>query len=253
MNSVVDVLYIGDHKLQANQYFVGMDSFQVFHKEVRDYEPLLDTLREAEDVDADYLDGPDTMTEFPQSTETLAEYDVVIISDLSRGTLEPHFHPDAIPGPNLLRLVREFVENGGGLVYCGGWMTFQGYQGVGNWQGTPVAETLPVEIQPVYDDRVERPEGAEVSVVDRTHPITEAVGDGSFPVIYGYNRTAGVREGAEMLAEVNGDPLLAAAEHGDGRVVAYTSDPGIQWGLGLVDWDGYSQFWTDTIEWAATQ
>jgi len=245
----MDVLYIGDHKLQANQYFVGMDNFQVFHKQVNDYEPLLETLREAEGVTADYLDGPETMTDFPRSSEELAEYDVLIVSDLSRGTLEPHFYPDAIPGPNLLKLVREFVRDGGSLVYCGGWMTFQGYQGTGNWHGTPVAETLPLDIKPIYDDRVERPEGAEASFVEPDHPILEGVDEASFPPIYGYNETAGVREDATLLARINGDPLLAVTEYGDGRVLAYTSDPGIQWGLGLVEWDRYSAFWTDALEW----
>jgi uncharacterized membrane protein len=128
-------------------------------------------------------------------------------------------------------------------------MTFQGYQGVDNWHGTPVADTLLVEIQPIYDDCVERPEGAEVSAIDRDYPITEAIDQGSFPNVYGYNRTTGVHEGASLLAEVNGDPLLAVTEHGDGRVVACASDPGIQWGLGLVDWEGYSQFWADVINW----
>jgi uncharacterized membrane protein len=120
----MDVLYVGDHKLQANQYFVGADTFQVFHREVTDYEPLKDALSNREGVDIDYLDGPETMTEFPQSVDELAEYDALVVSDLSRGTLEPHFHPDTIPGPNLLRIVRDFVEEGGGLLYCGGWMTF---------------------------------------------------------------------------------------------------------------------------------
>jgi len=244
----MNVLYIGDHKLQANQYFVGMDSFQVFHQEVRDYEPLLDVLRADKDVSADYFDGPDTMTEFPRSVDELSEYDVLIISDLSRGTLEPHFHPDAIPGPNLLRIVRDFVEEGGGLVYCGGWMTFQGYQGVGNWHGTPVADTLPVEIRPIYDDRVERPEGAEVSLVVDSHPVIENITE-PFPNVYGYNRTAGVHDQADLLARVDGDPLLAVTEHGDGRVLAYTSDPGIQWGHDLVDRDEYGTFWGDVLRW----
>jgi Uncharacterized membrane protein len=245
----MDVLYIGDYKLQANQYFVGADSFQVFHKRIRDQEPLLEALRENGDIAADYLDGPDTMTDFPRSTEELGAYDALIISDLSRGTLEPHFHPDSIPGPNLLKNIREFVQSGGGLVYCGGWMTYQGYQGVGNWHGTPVADTLPLEIRPIYDDRVERPEGAVASMVEPDHPVLEAVGDG-FPELYGYNETAGVRKDATLLARVDGSPLLATREYGDGRVVAYTSDPGIKWGLELVEWNEYAQFWSDTLDWA---
>lgn len=249
----MDVLYIGDHKLQANEYFVGADSFKVFHQKVRDYEPLLETLEEAGNVAVDFLDGPDTMTDFPRSVEELAEYDALIISDLSRGTLEPHFHPDTIPGPNLLRIVRDYVEQGGGLVYCGGWMTFQGYQGVGNWHGTLVAETLPVEIRPIYDDRVERPEGAETTIERPDHPVFDSLDHESLPVVYGYNEVAGLRDGATELATVDGNPLLAVTEHGDGRVVTYTSDPGIQWGLDLVDWDSYDEFWLDTLDWATQE
>jgi uncharacterized membrane protein len=52
---------------------------------------------------------------------------------------------------------------------------------------------------------------------------------------------------------VDGDHLLAVTEHGDGRVVAYTSDPGIQWGLGFVDWEGYSQFWTGVLDWISSK
>ncbi|ELZ27539.1 hypothetical protein C475_06455 [Halosimplex carlsbadense 2-9-1] len=249
----MDVLYIGDHKLQANEYYVGADSFKMFHQKIRDYEPLLETLEGATDLSVDFLDGPDTMTDFPRSVEELAEYDALIISDLSRGTLEPHFHPDSIPGPNLLRIVRDFVADGGGLVYCGGWMTFQGYQGVGNWHGTPVADTLPVDIRPIYDDRVERPEGASVTVERPDHPLLDSVEDESLPTIYGYNEVAGLRDDATEIATVDGNPLLAVTEHGEGRVVTYTSDPGIQWGLDLVDWDGYDEFWLDALEWATRQ
>jgi uncharacterized membrane protein len=247
----MDVLYVGDHKLQANEYFVGADSFKVFNKKIRDYEPLLDMLQDASDVSVDFLDGPDTMTDFPRSVEELAEYDTLIISDLSRGTLEPHFHPDTIPGPNMLRIIRDFVEDGGGLVYCGGFMTYQGYQGVGNWQGTLVADTLPVEIQPIYDDRVERPEGAETSVTDRDHPVMDSVGEGSLPEVYGYNEVAGLRDGATELATVDGKSLLAVSEYGEGRVLAYTSDPGIKWGYGMVEWDDYDEFWLDAVNWTS--
>lgn len=246
----MEVLYIGDHKLQANQYYAGAESFQVFHGKVRDYEPLLDALEDAPDVSVDHLDGPDTMTDFPRSVEELAAYDALIVSDLSRGTLEPHFFPDAIPGPNLLRVIREYVEAGGGLLYCGGWMTFQGYQGIGNWAGTPVEAVLPVAIRPVFDDRVERPEGAEVSLTGTDHPVTEGLEDG-LPVVYGYNQTDGVTEGGDALARVDGHDLLAAGEFGDGRTVAYASDPGPKWGYGMMEWDGYGPFWVRALEWVA--
>ena len=245
-----EVLYVGDYKLQANQYLVGADAFQQFHRRVHDYEPLRDALTEASGVAVEYMDSPTAMTEFPRSVEALSAYDALVLSDLSRGTLEPHMHPDTVPGPNLLRIVREFVRAGGALVYCGGWMTYQGYQGVGNWAGTPVADVLPVAVRPVFDDRVERPEGATPEPTDRAadHPVTAAVGP--LPDVYGYNRTGSVHDGATALATVDGDPLLAVDDVGDGRCVAYTSDPGPKWGYGMMEWDDYGRFWADAVRWA---
>jgi len=245
----MDVLYVGDYKLQANQYYAGADSFQVFHRQVNDYEPLLDALERESGLTVDHMDSAAAMEEFPRSLSALQEYDALILSDLTRGTLEPHFYPDAIPGTNLLKLIRRFVEEGGGLVYCGGWMTFQGYQGVGNWQGTPVEAVLPVEIKPVYDDRVERPEGGEISLTETAHPLTAQLDSDSLPVVYGYNETGKLKEGSYSLATVDETHLLSVGEFDAGRTVAYASDPGPKWGFDMMEWSGYREFWTRILEW----
>jgi len=245
----MDVLYVGDYKLQTNQYSVGADTFEVFRRKVNDYEPLLDALEEMPEVTVDFINSVDVLTEFPTSVEELSAYDALILSDLTRGTLEPHFQEDSIPGPNLIRVIRRFVEDGGGLLYCGGWMTFQGYQGVGNWQGTPIEDVLPVEMKPVYDDRVERPEGGDVTVTNGEHPLLAHLDSDSFPVVYGYNETAGLTDGATSLVEVDGYQLLAAGEFGDGKTVAYASDPGPKWGFGLMEWDEYTEFWAGALDW----
>ncbi|NIS31073.1 MAG: cytoplasmic protein, partial [Actinobacteria bacterium] len=130
------------------------------------------------------------------------------------------------PGPNRPRAIADYVRGGGGLVYCGGWMSFQGYHGIGNWAGSPVAELLPVEVPNVFDDRVERPEGAPIGPVERDHPVTSGLDWDAFPTLYGYNRVGDVRDDAAGLATVDGDPLLAVREAGEGRALAYTSDPG---------------------------
>jgi len=246
----MDVLYVGDYKLQANQYYAGADSFQVFQRQVRDHEPLLEALDDAPTVDVEHMDSTAAMEEFPRSLESLQEYDALLLSDLTRGTLEPHFYPDAIPGPNLLKLIREFVESGGGLVYCGGWMTFQGYQGVGNWAGTPVEQVLPVEIQPIYDDRVERPEGGEITLTDTSHELVAPLDADTLPVVYGYNATGELKEGAQSLATVDDTHLLTVGEFGQGRTVAYASDPGPKWGFDMMEWEEYAEFWVRALDWA---
>jgi uncharacterized membrane protein len=247
----MDVLYVGDYKLQANQYYTGADAFQVFRRKIRDYRPLLEALEDAPAIDVEYVDSTTAIESFPRSLEALQEYDALLLSDLTRGTLEPHFHPDAIPGPNLLRVVRRFVESGGGLVYCGGWMTFQGYQGVGNWAGTPVEEVLPVEIQPIYDDRVERPEGGAFTLTGTEHELVNPLDPDALPDLYGYNVTGDLKPDAKSLATVDGHHLLTVGEFGQGRTVAYASDPGPKWGFDMMEWEGYAEFWVRALEWAA--
>jgi uncharacterized membrane protein len=249
----MDVLYVGDDKLKSDQFFAGAENVQVFQRRIKDYEPLLEALEESPEVSVQHMGGPETIASFPESLDELCDYDALIVSDLSRGTLTPHFYPGAIPGPNKLRIVREFVESGGGLLYCGGWMTFQGYKGAGNWQGTPVETVLPVEIRPVFDDRVERPEGAETTVHDPDHPVFDGVDAGSFPPVYGYNRVGPVGADAEEHATVAGDTLIATGAFGDGRTFVYTSDPNVKWGLDLVEWDHYRRFWVRTLQWATRE
>lgn len=248
----MDVLYVGDYKLQVNQYYAGADSFQVFQRKVRDYEPLLEALNGVSAVDVTHMDSAAAIEEFPRSVNSLQEYDALILSDLTRGTLEPHFDPDSIPGPNLLKLIRRFVEDGGGLLYCGGWMTFQGYQGTGNWAGTPVEKVLPVEIRPVYDDRFERPEGGEIKLTNTDHELVAPLDPDALPVVYGYNVTGELKQGATSLATVDGNHLLAVGEFGQGRTVAYASDPGDKWGFDMMEWDGYADFWVRALEWATS-
>lgn len=243
------VLYAGDEKLETPQFFAGSESFQVYNKVVRDYEPLLEALEGLSGVDPRHLGSQAALGKFPETVDELDEYDVLILSDISRGTFQPHFRDGAIPGPNRLHAIRDWVEDGGALVYCGGWMTYQGYRGAGNWAGTVVADILPVTVRNVFDDRVERPEGANIDSVQTDHPITQGLDWDANPPIYGYNRVGEVGDDGTELATVDGDPLLAVGSAGAGRVVAYTSDPGVMWGLGLTEWDDYEAFWGNVLEW----
>lgn len=245
------VLYAGDEKLETPQFFAGSESFQVYNKVVRDYEPLLGALEGLSNVEPRHLGSQAALAKFPETVAELDEYDVLILSDISRGTFQPHFREDAIPGPNRLHAIRDWVLEGGALVYCGGWMTYQGYRGAGNWAGTVVADILPVTVRNVFDDRVERPSGGEIESVDTDHPVTAGLNWDADPAIYGYNRVGAVKRDGRELATVDGDPLLAVRTAGEGRVVAYTSDPGVMWGLGLIEWEDYEAFWDNVLGWVA--
>lgn len=245
----MDVLYVGDDKLQSTHFLAGAESVQLFNRRLPDFEPLLETLEAIDGCTPTHLPAHETVDRFPESVESLAEYDAVIISDLSLDTLLPHFRPEEIPGPNRPRIIADYVRGGGGLVYCGGWMSFQGYHGIGNWAESPVAELLPVTVRNVFDDRVERPDGVSIDVVDRDHPVTAGLDWEGFPPLYGYNRVGPVSEDARALASVDGDPLLALRNAEAGRVLAYTSDPGPKWGLAFTDWPDYRAFWEGVLTW----
>jgi len=233
----------------VDQFFAGAESVQLFNRRLADYEPLLEALAAWNTVDVTHLLAHETVDRFPVTTGELAEYDALIVSDLSQDTLLPHFRLEEIPGPNRVRIIADYVRDGGGLVYCGGWMSFQGYHGIGNWADSPVAELLPVSVANVFDDRVERPEGVQVEEVDCDNPVTAGLDWDIVPELYGYNRVGDVAENARELASVAGDPLIAVGEADAGRVVAYMSDPGPKWGLAFTDWPEYGAFWTGVLQW----
>lgn len=248
----MDVLYVGDDKLQSTHFLTGAESVQLFNRPLPDFEPLLEALETRDGIDVEHLAAHKTVDQFPASVDELDTYDALIVSDLSKDTLLPHFRPEEIPGPNRLRVIADFVRGGGGFVYCGGWMSFQGYHGIGNWAESPVSELLPVAVRNVFDDRVERPAGVPVESVDRDHPTTGGLDWDAFPAMYGYNRVGEVREEARLLATVGGDPLVAVHEVGAGRALAYTSDPGPKWGLEVSEWGDYAAFWRRALEWVTS-
>jgi len=111
-------------------------------------------------------------TDFPEREEEIRRYDVVILSDVGSNSLL--FHPEmvgkSVRHPDRLRLLRDYVTQGGGLVMVGGWMSFAGIDGRARYHGTAVEEALPVTCLAV-DDRRELPEGA-VPVVPDPQPIS---------------------------------------------------------------------------------
>jgi uncharacterized membrane protein len=148
-----------------------------------------------------------------------------------------------------LKLIKRFVEEGGGLAMCGGWYSFSGRFGQGAWYGTPVAEVLPVELER-GDDRVEAPDGAFVKVADASHPVVRGVPWETCPPFLGYNKLK-PKPGAQVLATIGeGDPFIVVWERG-GRVMAFASDPVLHWGINFVKWEHYGRFWAQAIRWLA--
>jgi uncharacterized membrane protein len=192
-------------------------------------------------------------SQFPSTREELANYDVVVLSDIGSNTLllAPDTFERSMARPNRLNLLRDWVADGGGLVMVGGYFTFQGFEAKARYAGTAIEEALPVTMRR-DDDRIETPEGLCPRMSGTEHPITVGLA-AEWPMVLGYNQFA-VKPEAALLAAVGSDPLLAAWEFGQGRATAFASDCAPHWlSPAFLDWEGYGRLWTQLVNWTAGQ
>lgn len=183
----------------------------------------------------------------------LEENDIVIFSDVEAKNfqLAPEFFQrerfgrEVLTFPDRVRLTVEALEAGTHMMFLGGWLSFNGEMGKGGWGRTRLAEVLPVQCLEVEDLR-ESTEGFRFEPADAGHPLFEGIQTDQLPPILGYNRTR-PRQGCEVLANWTGtkDPALAIGQFGQGRSLAYTSDPAPHWGCNFVAWEHYQTFWTN--------
>lgn len=250
------VLLAGESWVSTATHIKGFDQFPTvtYHTGA---DELLAALKGGA-FDVTFMPAHEAQRNFPQTTEALSAYDAVVLSDLGANTLL--LHPDtwihSKPTPNRLRLLRDYVGNGGGLLMFGGYYSFQGINGGARYHKTPVEEVLPVSCLPV-DDRVEVPEGyAPVVVGPQNHPILAGLGK-DWPILLGFNEVT-VKDGAEVLATVSSDyrslPLLVTGKYGKGRTVAWTSDVGPHWlPPGFIAWSGYKTLFEQMLGWATAR
>lgn len=187
----------------------------------------------------------------------LATHDAVIVSDVEARNFQlapaffkrEQFGQKVLTFPDRIRLTVDAVRNGLGIMFLGGWQSFTGDHGMGGWGRCRLRELLPVTCLD-YEDLVESTEGYTADVLRPDHAILQGIDFSSLPPILGYNQVR-VKPGAEVIAQWQGttDPLLAVAHVGQGRSVAYTSDPAPHWGCNFVFWEHYNRFWLNITEW----
>lgn len=241
------VLIVGESWVTNRTHYKGFDLFTDTMFEVG-VTPLKEAL-EGTGHEVRWMPAHEAQERFPMNREGLSEIDVLILSDIGANTFL--LHPDTFiggkPTPNRLKLIRDWTHEGGALVMCGGYYSFQGINAGAFYHRSPIEEALPVSISP-YDDRVETPEGATVEVLEADHPILRELGD-DWPILLGYNRVEADPE-ATVLASVNEDPLLIVGEYGSGTTLAWTSDIAPHWcPEPFTSWDGYRRLWNQAIGW----
>jgi len=189
--------------------------------------------------------------------QVLEAYDIIVFSDVEAKNfqLNPQFFDRRVFGtkvltfPDRLRLTVEAVWAGLQVIFMGGWLSFNGEMGKGGWGRTLLREILPCECLEVEDLR-ESTEGFTAEAVEPDHPILKDINLATMPPVLGYNIVR-PRAGCDVIARwlPDGHPAIAVAQFGDGRTLAYTSDPAPHWGLNFVFWDQYAALWTNICDW----
>ncbi len=252
----IRVLYVGDAGVVLGPNIIASP----FLYETKGYEvhiwcqPVLDALNATSDIKVEHMTTWRALAEFPETPEKIAaKYDVVVLSDIEQEVLV--LYPwarsmDAPMGPNRLVSIREYVRNGGGLAMIGGWQSFTGRRGIGNWGNTPVEEALPIKCFDANDDRHECPEGVHIETLMPDHPILKDIRWETCPVFTGYNRII-AKPDVKVLARVKefGDPFLVVREFGKGRSMAFASDISPHWGAGFQRWENYGKFFVQAVRW----
>ncbi len=216
--SISQSVAIGYDTLRSNAYANGAQAF-------------LAAMRSS-GYDIDHLGSERCEAEFPRRFEDLSAYGAVILSDI--GALSLLFSAETragIPSPNRLVLIRDWVEQGGGLMMAGGYNSFQGMMGTARYHETPLEDCLPVSCSP-FADGLEAPEGLAPRVVAQ-HPIVSGF-DQTWPPVLGLNRVVARTSGDCQIvtaADYRGKqhPLLAVRQFGRGRSLAWMSDIGPHW------------------------
>jgi len=242
-------LIAGESWMTYSVHVKGFDSFTT-----STYEEGVEFLQNALEqggYEVEFLPNHIADRSFPTAISELEDYDVLILSDIGANTLL--LHPDtfvkSVATTNRLDLIAQYVRNGGGLVMVGGYLSFQGIEGKANYKDSPIEDVLPVTLYK-GDDRVEKPSGVIAKLVSPEHPCVDGVED-NWPALLGYNRLK-PRENATIIAEHEGDPILAVREVGEGRTAIFASDCGPHWAPpDFVQWDGYNLLWQGITDWLA--
>lgn len=142
------------------------------------------------------------------------------------------------------------VHDGAGLLMIGGWESFHGLGG--NWDQTPLADALPVEISS-KDDRRNCDQPVLVRPMVASHAITNGLPWSERPPLIGGFNSFTPKSDSELLLEAvsfdatlvddvpdlvlrDVSPLLVTGSHGSGRTASLATDVAPHWIGPMVDW-----------------
>ncbi len=151
--------------------------------------------------------------------------------------------------PDRFDLLRRWIEAGGHFHMNGGWYSFSGQQGKGGWGRSLFRDVLPVRCLE-GDDLLETTAGLAVRTRIDGHPMIRGIDVRTLPPLLGFNETAECEDARTILeVEFSGRwyPLLAERKLGRGTVSCWTTGASPHWGINLVKWPQYAQFWAQVF------
>jgi uncharacterized membrane protein len=230
----------------ANPLFRGFDHADPDQVEQHD-QPVVIRLGTR---DADELRGG-----FPQKDEELFTYDALILDDLPADFLTA----------DQMSLVQRFVSRrGGGLLMLGGQESLR----QGDYQRTPVGETLPVyldrqppgSVAPPFRLQLTRDGWLQTWTRLRSSEAGEKSRLAAMPAFATLNRAAGVKPGAVVLSQVvdragQAQPALVVQSFGRGQVGALLVGDLWRWALRRDDAHphDFEKAWRQTLRWLVSQ
>lgn len=244
------VLLVGESWETFSVHIKGFDTFYTSkYEEGADW--IIEALKKA-NYKVDFIPNHRASSEFPTSEKEINKYSTVILSDIGANTLL--LHPDTFekskPTTNRLKLIKRFVEKGGGFLMIGGYLSFQGIEGKAKYKNTAIEEILPIKMKNI-DDRIEVPEGMH-PIVNIEHSITEGLNK-KWPMFLGYNKFNADSD-SEILVKYKEDPFLVIGEYKKGRTAAFASDCAPHWGSkDFVEWDQYNKLWEQLVNWLSKE
>ena len=252
------VLYLGDWVFHVGPTFIETP----FGTETKDAdmhfygEKMTEALEQ--EVDVTPLSNWELYRLEPGKLESYLDESVaLVISDVEAKCfhLYPSFFDRArreqrvVTFPDRLMAIKNWIDNGGGLMMLGGWLSFSGVQSRSGWGRSVLQEALPVNCL-LMEDLVESSAGFTAEVVDAEHPAVKGLPWDTFPPIFGYNEVSAKNEGNVLVrVKETGHPLVVAGEYGKGRIFTYMSDPAPHWGINFELWEGYDAFWQQAMNW----
>lgn len=245
----IKFLLVGESWVSSSTHFKGWDFFSS-----TTYETGVEYLEKAfNGTGIEFMHMPSHLasTEFPSSHKALKEYNVIALSDIGANTLllPPATWTGGQSSPNRLKLLADWVRDGGGLLMCGGYLSFAGIYASAKYYRSPIESVLPVNIY-TFDDRIETPEGSQPEVNDPKHPIVKEMGN-KWPSLLGFNELT-LKTSAHLIASVGQYPLLASMEVEKGRSLIWASDIGPHWcPKDFAEWSGYAKLWQNSVHWLA--